>query len=62
MDLSAGKPILENTLENTLEIISQKLAELVKGKWLTVGKSAAVLNVAIDAYNAGKKEKERNKA
>ena len=60
VDLSAGKPIPGNTLENTLEIINQNLAELVKNKWLIVEQSAAVLSVAIDAYNAGKREKERN--
>lgn len=60
VDLSAGKPIPGNTLENTLEIINQKLAELVKNKWLTVEKSAAVLSVAMEAYNTGKREKERN--
>lgn len=60
VDLSAGKPLPGNTLENTLEIISQNLAELVKSKWLTVKQSAAVLTVAMKAYEVGKKEREKH--
>ncbi len=49
-DLSAGKPLKNMTLEDTLETINKNLALLVKSKSLTVEKSAAVLTVAMDAY------------
>ncbi len=42
------------TLEETLETINKNLALLVKGDWLTVEQSAAVLTVAMDAYKQGK--------
>lgn len=54
-DLSNGKPMQNLTLEDTLETINKNLALLVKGCWLTVKQSAAVLTVAMDAYNQTKK-------
>lgn len=52
--LSAGKPLQNTTMEETLEVINKNLAFLVKGNELDVKQSAAVLSVAMDAYYAGK--------
>lgn len=56
-ELAAGKPLKNITLEETLETINKNLALLVKGDWLTVEQSAAVLTVAMDAYKQEKKGK-----
>lgn len=56
-ELAAGKPLKNITLEETLETINKNLALLVKGGWLTVEQSAAVLTVAMDAYKQARKGK-----
>lgn len=56
-ELAAGKPLKNITLEETLETINKNLALLVKGDWLTVEQSAAVLTVAMDAYKQARKGK-----
>ena len=58
-DLSTGKPLKNMTLEDTLETINKNLAFLVTGKQLTVEQSAAVLTVAMDAYNQAKKGEDK---
>lgn len=58
VNLSAGKPLSGQTLENTLEIINENLAFLVKGQQLTVKQSAAVLTVAMEAYKQTEKKGE----
>ena len=55
--LSCGKSIPGTTLEETLETINQNLAFLVRCNELSVKQSAAVLSVAMDCYEAGKKER-----
>lgn len=42
-------------MEDTLEIINATLGGMVKGNELTVEQSAAVLTVAMKAYEVGKK-------
>ena len=56
---TAGKPLKNMTLEDTLETINKNLAFLVTGKQLTVEQSAAVLTVAMDAYNQAKKGEDK---
>lgn len=56
-DLAAGKPIINLSMEDTLETINKNLALLTKGTWLTVEQSAEVLTVAMDAYKQAKKAK-----
>ncbi len=58
-DLSAGKPLKNMTLEDTLETINKNLAFLVTGTQLSVEQSAAVLTVAMDAYNQAKKGEDK---
>lgn len=53
--LSSGKPLKNYSLEETLETINGNLALLVKCNDLTIDQSAAVLNVAMQAYEVGKK-------
>lgn len=53
--LSSGKPLKNYSLEETLETVNQNLALLVKCKDITIDQSAAVLNVAMEAYEVGKK-------
>lgn len=53
--LSDGEPYLGRTMEDTLEIVNQDLALFARRGSLTVEQSAAVLTVAMDAYNAAKK-------
>ena len=43
------------SMEDTLEIINATLGGMVKGNELTVEQSAAVLTVAMKAYEVGKK-------
>ena len=57
--LSAGNPIDGCTLEETLETVNKNLALLVKSKELNVEQSAAVLEVAIKAYECGCKERRK---
>ena len=52
-------PLKNMTLEDTLETINKNLAFLVTGKQLTVEQSAAVLTVAMDAYDQEKKGEKR---
>jgi hypothetical protein len=56
--LSEGEPIEGYTLEDTLETVNKMLAVLVRNNDLTVKQSAAVLTVAMEAYNTGKKARE----
>lgn len=58
--LSSGKPLENYTLEETLETINKNLVLLVKCKDITLKQSAAVLTVAIEAYEAGKKAREKH--
>lgn len=53
--LSYGKPLDGQPLEDTLENINKTLALLVKCNDLTIKQSAAVLDVAINAYKCGTK-------
>ncbi len=55
--LSCGKGLCSNSLEETLESINEDLAYLVKEQELTVEKSAAVLTIAMKAYEVGKEER-----
>lgn len=55
--LSCGKGLCNDSLEETLESINENLAFLVKERQLTVEQSAAVLTVAMKAYEVGKKER-----
>ena len=57
--LSAGKSIDGCTIEETLETVNRNLALLVKSKELNVEQSAAVLEVAIKAYECGCKERSK---
>ena len=47
------------TMENTLETINKNLALLVTGKQLSIEQSAAVLSVAMDAYEQAQRRKEK---
>ena len=53
--MSYGKPLDGQPLEDTLENINKTLAVLVKSNDLTIEQSAAVLDVAIKAYECGTK-------
>lgn len=55
INLSCGIGLYNNSLEDTLESINENLAYLVKEQELTVEQSAAVLTVAMKAYEVGKK-------
>ena len=55
--LSVGKPLIDSNPEETLETINGNLALLVKCKDITLEQSAAVLTVAMEAYEVGKKER-----
>lgn len=57
INLSCGIGLYNNSLEDTLESINENLAYLVKEQELTVEQSAAVLTVAMKAYEVGKKER-----
>lgn len=57
--LSYGKPLDGQPLEDTLENINKTLALLVRSNDLTVKQSAAVLDVAINAYKCGTKGENR---
>ena len=56
VNLSAGKPFKGLSLGQTLEVINENLAFLVKGQQLTVKQSAAVLTVAMEAYRRAEKK------
>ena len=56
VNLSAGKPFKGLSLGQTLEVINENLASLVKGQQLTVKQSAAVLTVAMEAYRRAEKK------
>lgn len=61
-NLSAGQPMPYTTMENTLETINKNLANLahlVDGKQLSIEQSAAVLSVAMDAYEQAQRRKEK---
>lgn len=53
--LSSEKPLENYSLEETLETINKNLTLLVKCKDITLEQSAAVLTVAMQAYEVGKK-------
>lgn len=57
-NLSAGRPMPYTTMEITLETINKNLAHLVIGKQLSIEQSAAVLSVAMDAYEQAQRRKE----
>lgn len=59
VNLSAGKPGPYNTLEASLEAIDKNLAVMVKDRQLSVEQSAAVLSVAIDAYEQAEKVEDK---
>lgn len=54
--LSCGKGLCNDSSRN-IESINENLAFLVKEQQLTVEQSAAVLTVAMKAYEVGKKER-----
>lgn len=54
--LSSGKLLKNCNPEETLETVSKNLALLVKGEDITINQAAAVLTVAMDAYDNGKKK------
>lgn len=56
-NLSAGLPLPYVTLEDTLEIINEDLAFLVRQKQLSVKQSAEVLEVAMEAYKQAQRRK-----
>lgn len=58
-NLSVGQPMPYTTMENTLETINKNLALLVTGKQLSIEQSAAVLSVAMDAYEQAQRRKEK---
>lgn len=58
IDLSCGIGFAKRSLEETLETINKDLATLVRKQDLTVQQSAAVLTIAMKAYETGKKERE----
>lgn len=53
-NLSEGVALRKTSLEYTLEIINKGLTRLTKSKILTVEQSAAVLNIAMEAYEVAK--------
>lgn len=53
--LSSGKPFRNYSLEETLETVNENLVLLVKYKEISIEQSAAVLGVAMEAYEVGKK-------
>lgn len=59
INLSCGKGYLKKPLEETLEFINMSLAERVKVGDLNVEQSAAVLTIAMKAYEVGKKGENR---
>ena len=60
-NLSEGVAFGKTDLEYTLEMISKDLTLLAKRKVLTVEQSAAVLEVAMEAYQLAEKKKTKNK-
>lgn len=57
--LSAGVPIINSNMEDTLENINKELTLLTKEEILTTEQSAVVLNIAMEAYEVAKLAEKR---